>query len=223
MVTQVEVRNICCFDGLHYSFELLGYFYQGLHKVCCAIPADNSKVIPALASCWGFIDTLHRIREIAQAIPGLSVKHQEMRAFLEATTLAEEYRHYIQHLRHELGKDPPNSFPVWGSLSWVDENKPDRSYIAIFGADIGGVNYTGCVYDTVEKKWVSKVCLGVNQKSFNFDPLYEACVRFKNFVLSYLLDSASENVKVHEMLPIITVDFEFKPIPNDQHNKASPR
>ena len=186
------------------------HFYQGLHKACCEIPADKSKVVPALGSCWGFIDALHRIREIAQAIPGLSVKHQEMRAFLEATALAEDYRHYIQHLRRELANDPPNTFPVWGSLSWVDENKPERSCIAILGAQIDGTNYTGCVYDTVEKKWVSKVCLGVDQKSFNFDPIYEACTRFKNFVLPYLADGASEKVKFHEKLPIIATDFVFK-------------
>src|SRR3972149_6534693 len=98
MITQLEVRNIRCFDGLHYSFELLRHFYQGLHKACCEIPADNSKVVPALGSCWGFIDALHRIREIAQAIPGLSAKHAEMRAFLSASSLAEDYSHSTQPL-----------------------------------------------------------------------------------------------------------------------------
>lgn len=144
-----------------------------------------------------------------------------MRAFIDATVLAEDYRHYIQHLREELAKDPPNTFPVWGSLSWVDENNPARSHIAILGAQIGSTGYTGCVFDTAEKKWVSKVCLGVGQTSFNFDPIYEDCIRFKNFVLPYLFDGASEKVKFHEKLPIVTIDFMLKVIPSNPLNKES--
>jgi hypothetical protein len=206
MHSPLDIRNIRCLDGLHYSFELLEHFYESLHKDCCEIPKDNSKVIPVLASCWGFIDTLHRIREIAQSIPGLSDKHPEMRAFLSATALAETYRHYIQHLRQELAKDPPNTFPVWGSLSWVDDKKPERSYMAMFGAQLSATSYTGSVFDTVNKKWVSNVCLGVKDYSFNFDPIYEACTRFKKFVLPYLFDGASGQVKFHEKLPILAID-----------------
>jgi hypothetical protein len=148
--------------------------------------ADNSQVVPALAACWGFIDTLYRIREIARSIPNLSSKHAEMRAFISASSLAEDYRHYIQHLRGELAKDPPNSFPVWGSLSWVDQTTPQRAHIAILGAHIQGTRYTGCVYDTVQNQWVSKVCLGVNEKSFNFDTIFLSSLRFESFILPFL-------------------------------------
>lgn len=95
VLTNLEIRNIRCLDGLHYSFELLGYFHNLLYPTCCEIQNDNSKAIPALAYSWGFVDALHRIREIAQSLPGLGDKHQEMRAFLSATKLAEDYRHYI--------------------------------------------------------------------------------------------------------------------------------
>lgn len=223
MREKLELRKIRCLDGLHYSFELLRYFYQRLHTTCREIPVDNEKVVPALACCWGFVDALHRIREIAQSIPDLSAKHQEMRAFLDATALAEDYRDYIQHLRSELAKDPPNTFPVWGSLSWVEEGNPNRSHIAILGAQIDGTTYTGCVYDTVEKKWVSKVCLGVDQRSFNFDPIYKACMRFKDFVLPYLVDDASDNVKFHDKLPIITMGIGVSVMPNNQLNEEASR
>lgn len=210
MVTKLQVRNIRCLDGLHYSFELLEHFHKALHATCCEILHDNSKVIPALACCWGFVDTLHRIREIGQSIPGLSAKHQEMRAFLSETALAEDYRHYIQHLRIELSKDPPNTFPVWGSLSWVDGSSDERSYVAIFGAYLSGTSYTGCVYDTVNRVWVSKVCLGVDHRSFNFDPIYEAALRFKKFVMPFLIKGNSEAIKFHNNLPIITIDIEVR-------------
>ena len=205
MPTMIELRQIRCLDGLHYSFHLLRHFYSGMWEICCKIPRDNLQVVPALAACWGFIDSLHRIREIAQSIPQLSTKHHEMRLFLSESSLAEEYRHYIQHLRGELAKDPPNPFPIWGSLSWVDADDPLKTHIAILGAQIKGTQYTGCVYDQVEKRWVSKVCLGLNNKAFNFDVLYGTAIRFENFVVPFLTESASEEVRFHDKLPIVTV------------------
>jgi hypothetical protein len=142
MLTALDLRKIRCLDGLYYSFQLLRYYHSHLWETCCKIPTDHSEVIPALARCWGFIDALHRIREIAQSIPGLSSKHAEVRFFLSASSLAEEYRHYIQHLRGELAREPQNPSPVWGSLSWVDDSNPQRTHIAILGAKVEGTQYT---------------------------------------------------------------------------------
>ena len=185
MLSALDIQKIRCLDGLHYSFQLLSRFQSDLWATCCKIPEDNSQVISALASCWGFVDALHRIREISQCVPGLSAKHAEMRAFLSATTLIEDFRHYIQHLRRELAKQPPNTFPVWGSLSWVDPMIASRANTAILGAQIQGTNFTGCVYDTVEHKWVSKVCLGIANWSLNFDIIFLAAQRFEAFIWLY--------------------------------------
>jgi len=207
MLTALDIRKVRCLDGLHYSFQLVKHYYAGLWETCCKIPTDHSEAIPALAACWGFIDALHRIREIAQSIPGLSAKHQEMRSFLGATSLCEDYRHYIQHLREELAKNPPNTFPVWGALSWVDESNNHRAHTAMLGAQVEGIQYTGCVYDTWEKRWVSKVCLGVGGTSFNFDPVFESVIRFEHFVIHHLRESVSEEVRLHDKLPILSVDI----------------
>lgn len=77
-----DIKKVRCFDGLHYSFELLEHYYHGLYETCSEIPTDNSKLIIALSSCWGFIDALHRIREISQSVPSLNTKRVEMRVFL---------------------------------------------------------------------------------------------------------------------------------------------
>jgi len=206
MLNAISLRRILCLDGLHYSFQLLKYYHSGLWETCCQIPLDNTKVISALAACWGFVDTLHRIREIAQSLPDLSSKHIEMRAFLSASSLAEEYRHYIQHLRRELAKDPPNPFPVWGSLSWVDAENLKKSHTAFLGVQIPGTTYSSCVYDSQEKSWVSKVCLGVNEKSFNFDKIFDSAIRFKDFILPFLLEGSSDEIKFREKLPIFSME-----------------
>jgi hypothetical protein len=210
MIEAIEIRKVRSLDGLHYSFGLLNHFYLDLYETCCSIPTDNSQIVKALANCWGFIDALHRVREIAQSIPDLSVSHPEMRNFLSKTSLAEDYRHYIQHLRGELAKDPPNKFPVWGSLSWVDPDNEEISHLVILGANIEGTSYSGCVYDTEEKRWVSRVTLGVENHSFNFEPIREASQRFKEFVIPYLIEGASEYVKFHDKLQILTISIESK-------------
>jgi len=206
MLNAIMLRRIRCLDGLHYSFQLLRYYHSGLWETCCEIPLDNYKVILALAACWGFVDALHRIREIAQSVPGLSSKHIEMRAFLSASSHAEEHRHYIQHLRGELAKDPPNPFPVWGSISWADAVNPKKSHTAFLGAQIPGTSVSSCVYDRQEKAWVSKVCLGVNNKSFNFDTALYSAIRFEEFILPFLLKGASDEIKFHEKLPIFSME-----------------
>jgi hypothetical protein len=208
MPSALDVRKIRCLDGLHYSFQMLRHHYADLWETCCEIPGNNSKLIAALAAGWGFIDALHRIREISQAVPGLSAKHPEMQEFLAASILAEDYRHYTHHLRGELANDTPaHSFPVWGTLSWIDPVNPTRSHMAIIGTQIEGPNYTGCPYDAVEKKWVSKVCLGLNGKSFNFDPVYLSAIKFEAFVLPLLNEKVPGHAEPEEDLPLISVDF----------------
>ena len=202
--TYLDVRKIRSLDGLYYSFLMLDHYYEGLHELCCEIIPNNAKIVPALASCWGIIDVVHRIREIALSTPGINSKNLEMRAFIEKTNLAEDYRHYIQHLRNELAAKPPQKFPVWGTLSWVNMDDQTQSHIVLLGAQIEGTQYDGCVFDTFEKKWVSKVTLSVDQKSFNFDPMYESCIRFKNYIIPILMKGASTEVKYHNKLTVIS-------------------
>ena len=205
MLTALDLRKLRCVDGLHYSFQLLDRSHSLMWPACCAIHSDNSYAVEALAHCWSFIDSLHRIREIAQAVPGLNTKHAEMRAFLSATQLAEDYRHYIQHVRREISKDPPNTFPVWGALSWVDLIDSMTCHTAMLGAQIEGTKYSSCVYDRVEGRWASKVCLGVAGYSFNFDPMHDSATRFKAFIMPTLLDAAPPEVTFHNKLPITSV------------------
>jgi hypothetical protein len=202
-----DIRIVKCLDGLHYSFEILEHIYSSLHEVCSQVKAEHSSLIPALWRCWSFVDVVHRIREIAQALPGLSKKNKELVAFLDATSLAEEFRHYIQHLRSELSKKDVNPFPVWGSLAWIDPDNPACSYLVVIGARISGTSYTGCVFDTVQGKWVSKVCLGVAGKSFNFDPIYEACLRFREFVVPWALSAYKPGIRTTTELPIIAMQL----------------
>jgi hypothetical protein len=218
MLTALQLRRLRCWDGLHYSFQMLDLCQSSLWESCCRIPEDNENAIRALSYCWLFIDSLHRIRELAQAIPGLSTKKIEMRRLLNGTAAAEKYRHYIQHLRSEVNADPPNGFPVWGSLSWVSKDDSTTSYIAVLGAQLPGVSFSSCVLDTQTRKWVSRVSLSIYNLSFNFDPIYECAKEFEKFILPYLLKDLPPEVKMHERLPIMSARFA-----NASHNSALQR
>ena len=207
MHASTDVRIVKCLDGLQYSFKILEHIYPSLHEVCAQVKVDHASLIPALWRCWSFVDVVHRIREVAQAVPGLSKRNKELVTFLEATKLAEEFRHYIQHLRSELSKITVNPFPVWGSLAWVDPDNPACSYVVVFGSQVNGTSYTGCVFDTVEGKWVSQVCLGVNDKSFNFDPIYEACLKFRDFVIPWALSTYNPGIQMIAELQIVTIQL----------------
>ena len=180
-------RRLRVFDGLHFSFRLLEYHHHTMYPACSAIPRDKAQLIPALASCWAFIDVLHRLRELSQVIPGLRDTAAELRRFRERTVLAEQCRHYIQHLRSELARPSPEARPVWGSLSWVDPTDSLVGHTVMFGAHLPNASYSGAVFDTVERRWVSRVCLGVLDWSFNFDPLFEEAMAFERFIIPRML------------------------------------
>jgi len=206
-MNDLTIRHIKLLDGLRFSFRLLEYHHAAMYPACVAIPTDRSQLIPALASCWAFIDVLHRVRELAQAVPGLCGKSQERKRFLVSTALAEQCRHYIQHLRQKLAKPSADPRPVWGSLSWVDPNNLGMSHTVMFGAQIPNTQYTGAVFDMVERRWVSKVCLGVGDASFNFDPLFEEAVIFEKFIIPWMLARNPEGPRVTEELPTFTTCF----------------
>src|SRR5450759_2252123 len=113
MHASTDIRLVKCLDGLHFSFEMLEHANDGLYEICVRVKTDPAALAPALWRCWSVVDIVHRLRELAQAVPGLSKRSPDLVTFLRATQVAEKGRHYIQHLRSELSNGA-NPFPVWG-------------------------------------------------------------------------------------------------------------
>ena len=200
-----QIKLIKCVDGLHFSFGMIDHFYKDLHQDCINLPKEDSNVVKVISKCWGFVDSLHRIREIIQSLPTINPsKTPQIRIFLEKTKHFEDFRHYIQHLRGELCKSPPNQHPVWGSISWVDENDDMLVHTAVIGSNIPGTQHTSCVYDTVNECWVSKVCLGIENKSLNFDPLYNEIKTVQKFIMPKLFESFSGKIKTTSEVHIMS-------------------
>lgn len=195
---EIKIKIIRYLEGMNYTFSLLDYSYTDLYEVCLSINKDKSKIIPALSRCWQIIDMTHRIRELCQSTPCLNKDDRDVKSFLDNTKSAEEFRQYVQHLRQELPDLQDKQYPVFGSLSWVDSENDKKCYIAIVGtllieeAEKAGIQRvsSGTVYDTYENKFVSKVTLTLSSShfnmSYNFDPIYDATVKFKQFIMQYL-------------------------------------
>lgn len=209
MRAATDTRLVRCLNGLTLSFAMLQHMHADLHLVCASLTSNKGSLPLAFWRCWSFVDIVHRIREVSQAVPGLSAKNSDLRIFLDATAIAEKFRHYIQHLRSQLAKSPGNTFPVWGSLSWVDPVDSLLTHTALAGAQVGEIQYAGCVFDTHERRWVSKVALSVESNSFNFDPIFEACNRFRDFVIPWVLSTYTPGVLLQEDLPIFSTRIQF--------------
>lgn len=204
MHASTDIRKVKCFDGLNVAFGLIENSYNGLREECCKLIKKKTNPIDVLSRCWSIIDNIHRVREISQSTPGLSNKNNSLRSFLTQTTVAENFRHYIQHLRKELSKKEIDPFPVWGTISWIDGDDNDLSHTAILGVQIEGTSYAGSVYDAFEKKWVSNVTLSVQNLSFNFDPVYEATQKFKQCIIPWIIDTYKPGIQLKTEIPIIS-------------------
>ena len=204
-----DIRLLRSLDALAMSFAMLDHLHGQLHLSCTEILNDQKNLPIALQQCWSFVDSVHRIREIAQGVPGLSSRKLELKDFLDTTVVAEQFRHYIQHLRREIAKKPGNRFPVWGSLSWTDVNDPLLTHTALAGNQAEETTYVGSVYDFVDQRWVSKVTLGVGDLCFNFDVIYEAIIRFKTFVLPWIESMYQPGVHFAVNVPVISARIQL--------------
>lgn len=204
-----DTRLVRCFDGIAMSYWMIEHTYREVEKLPAMLKDNKKNIHRAFWLCWSFVDAVHRIRELTQAIPGLGSKKPQVRAFLYSTSVVEYFRNYVQHLRQELTKLPGNTFPVWGTLAWVDPDDELLCHIALAGTLVGQMNYPGCVYDTVDRKWASKVTLSVGNKSINFDTIFTACLQFNNFIVPWLNSKYSPGIQVIDDLPVQSVRIEF--------------
>ncbi|RWL41819.1 MAG: hypothetical protein EOR60_28295 [Mesorhizobium sp.] len=87
----------------------------------------------------------------------------------------------------------------------MDEVDDQQSHIVMFGAANGQTTFSGCIYDRFNSSWVSKVCLTVAERSFNFDPIFEATMRFRDFVLPFVIQEGGATITYPDKLPMFSM------------------
>ena len=195
MKPQLDLRVLKAYDGFRYSFEMLDYVATGLYDACCKTAVDPSMAAKVLWRCWSIVDVCFRVRELAQAVPGLGRRNVELKDFLQETVVVPQCRHYVQHLRSELSKSPPNPYPVWGALSWIDPADRSLCHTLINGVKLAGDQYASVVFDSAKRTWVSRVSLDVNGVALHIDPVVASCRTFEEFVIPWITARYSDLIR----------------------------
>ncbi len=174
-------------DGFWFSRAILHREREELEALRSKLSPDSlGDVLHAFATVWQIVDAVHRVRELAEGMPGLNKGDAWVRRFLDNTAIAEEFRHYVQHLRGELSKPDVGRFPVWGSLSWVSASDPLRLFTAVTGVVSPGMQISSGVFDSHENRYVSRVALSVKGPVFNVDPIVEETTAFCDRIMSVI-------------------------------------
>lgn len=195
-------------DCIHYSKIILMDQHKQLNQIIDElVPTNSDLIIRCISISWAIVDSIHRIREVAQNIPGLSAKNENLKSFLNNTHIVEDFRHYIQHLRSELAKTTLDNFPVWGSFSWVDNKDNTVSNTAVTGTVICEISCYSSVYDTVAQKWVSRSTLSIQSYSFNIDICFEQTINFCDFILDLIKELKEGQFSEQTKIPVYSVKF----------------
>jgi hypothetical protein len=209
-----DLRLFRFFDGINNCLAMLEVNHGDLTRIVGALsPKDAPGILRAMSLAWTLVDIVHRSRELAQALPGLGKKEPAVREFLAATQLAEDFRHYIQHLRSELAKPSIGPFPVWGSFSWVDSE--GMCHTACQGTLLPNTSFSSCVFDREEGRWVSKVALSIHSVSFNIDPICESTVRFCRYAQEWIRQAKGDGLKIIAQPLVVTMTLKFPAAPDD--------
>jgi hypothetical protein len=140
-------------DGLRYSFGICEMSYaramqvlRGFEKML-STGAPTHLAIQAVADMWSAVDGAHRIRLLLNQMPFVPKKDPSIRLFLDATSAAENMRHYMQHMNGEITTIFPLAPSVWGAISWVGADDPRSCFTLMTGSTHLAQSLTGLAFD----------------------------------------------------------------------------
>jgi len=184
---------ILYFDGLRYSFKMLKLVSARMTATLSEVVKCREKgqsteepITSALLDAWTIVDMTHRIRELLQQMPGLSLKRPEVQIYLRATSRAEELRHHVQHFRSGIPSLPSDSAPLWGSLSWVLPSDPTTCYTLLTGNFLDGTASHNITYDLHRGMYVCSVYLHAGALTVSLMELSDAGNALRQAILDGL-------------------------------------
>jgi len=164
-----ERRTVLFLDGVRYSiqsFEIASRrLAQTLGQLSKGVGADDDlgEIISfAILDAWSIIDSIHRLRELLEQMPGLKKNTPELQLFLRRTSTVEDLRHYFQHFRTEIESYVEKSMPLWGTISWSTNNSETglpETHTIVPGTYFQGAWIAACTFDTQQRKFVEHVLL----------------------------------------------------------------
>lgn len=121
----LDKRQLLFLDGIRVSADICDLSIKRLSKSLKKLPSlvaysedYITEVISAVQDAWAVIDSVHRFRELLQQFHGIKKNLPQFQAFYRSSEKAEEFRHFIQHIRREVNDLSDHQLPLWGTITW---------------------------------------------------------------------------------------------------------
>lgn len=188
MPVTLDHRSILYLDGIRYSTQLVDLAYSRLEGTLEKLLHKDDKqgavgnlIVEAISDAWAFVDSLHRLRGLVQQLPGLKQNQPQLQIFLRKSKQAEDFRHYIQHLRNNIDDHVRTKMPLWGTISWTWTNPETglaENHMIIPGTYFSDCRVVGCTFDTHAGHFIENLVLHVGPIRVDLAGLHSRVAQF---------------------------------------------
>ena len=141
-----------------------------------ANPGNNSAIsIKLYISALGLVDYFHRFHEIVSAMPLIRQDQQELKNLKKALEPVRECRNYLQHMRGDLMKNDPITYPILGAISWVSNG---QCYVLFSNQATQIIKTYNIPYNEVSGEYICKYLLVIGGHEIQIDTTYAAVMSF---------------------------------------------
>jgi hypothetical protein len=189
--SSLDRRVVLFLDGIRYSLQIFDLaslrLAHVLHDITTSADPNTvgEKIVAATADAWTMIDSIHRLRELLQNLPGLKQKEAELQVFLRKTRVVEDFRNFVQHFRSEIESFTSYGLPIWGTLSWAFYRDYPENHSIVPGTFFDGCGSIGLVFDAHQAKFVERVVLQAGPRKLDLATLTEDVQRFVEWYVKW--------------------------------------
>lgn len=137
--SELNVEQAAFLDGIRYSAAMIDLSYGRLkvtlHQLASEHPV-NGCFAAAFQDAWSIIDSVHRLKQLLNKMPGMKRATSNFKLFARRTSNVKELRNRIQHLGDGMRSLAMAGSPVWGTLAWISvvELEPPRLCLCTLSA-----------------------------------------------------------------------------------------
>lgn len=202
--TSVETRTILFLDGIRYSIEISHLAYlrlvDTLERVAALSGTASDEladlIVTSVSDAWAMIDSVHRLRELVEHLPGLRRKDPNVQVLLRSTEVVEELRNRVQHFRSEIDDFLPAKAPLWGSISWgrvsADTGRP-QSHTIVPGTFFHEAGVALCTFDHATGRFEERLAVDVANKRIDLAAIHERVLEFTDWFERWFADTQKAN------------------------------
>jgi hypothetical protein len=153
-------------------------------------------VLMATMDAWTIIDSTHRLRQLLTSMPGLSHRLPEIQIYNRKTKIAEDLRHYVQHLTGDIITVATIGVPLWGILTWRTKDDVDgaqNSHSVIPGTYFPDLVSSFAVFGYKVEESISDIKLEVRNMIADLEELVDAIKPVIKLFENNLLEQRKHN------------------------------